>query len=60
MRWMDSIKEAIGKSLQEQNRNVKIGYNGHLSFIGSPGVRGDSVTFNTHTIQNRAGGFPLK
>lgn len=39
LRWMDSIKEALGMSPQEQ----RTGHCGHHSFIGSPGVRADSM-----------------
>ena len=50
MRWIDSIKEVIGMSLQELSRDIE-----HrrlwISLIhhsGLPGVRANSVTCNTH------------
>ena len=43
MGWMDSIKEATGKSLQELSRAVEGRTRWNHSFKGSPGVTADSM-----------------
>lgn len=53
MKCVGSIKRAIGMSLQELSRAMRTGHCGHLSFIGSPRVSGDSVAWNLYTTQNR-------
>lgn len=47
MRWFDSIKEGLGMSRQEQCRTVEDRTCGQHSFIGTPGVRDDSMVHNT-------------
>ena len=42
------MKEAIGRSPQEQSRDAKDRTLGHHSVTGSPGVRADSAACNTH------------
>lgn len=42
MRWIDSLKEATGRSTQELSRAC--------SFMGSPGVRTNSIACKKHTL----------
>lgn len=51
MRWIYSIKEAIGVSLQEQSRAVRTGHGGHDSFIVSPGVGANSRAHSTRSVR---------
>ena len=48
MKWMDSVKNAIGTGLEELRRAVEDGCGGHQSFMEPPGVRAHSRIQNTH------------
>ena len=46
MRWIDSIKEITGLSLQSWIGLFRTGHGGHHLFIGSPGVRANLTAHN--------------
>lgn len=48
MRYTDSIKKAMGTSVQEKNRAVGDKNHGHHLFSESPGVRANSATCSKH------------
>ena len=51
VKWIDSIKEAIGVSLQELSRAVEKRECGHHSFVGSSGIGANSTPRDTHTLR---------
>ena len=50
MRWLDFTKEAIGMPPQEPSRATGDRHWGHHSFIGSPGLRADSMAHISHNL----------
>ena len=54
MTWIDSIKEAIGMSLQELNRAIqdRTGHCGHHSFTGSPGLGANLTAHHNPNINS--------
>lgn len=52
MRWVDSIKEATGVSLQELSWAVRTGHCGHHSFMELPGAGAHSKAWNSHCMEN--------
>ena len=56
MRWIDSVKESIGMSLQALSRTVEDRTCGHHSLLGTPEIGVDSTVGNTHKTCKRKGG----
>lgn len=50
MRWLDSIKKAIGMRLRELSRAAEDRHCGHHSFLGSPGLGADPHNKNRNHI----------
>lgn len=51
MRWIDSVKEALGMNLQELRELLWTGHCEHHSFIGMPGGGADSTACNIHGVR---------